>query len=181
MPKKRQVTGAVNKTIESGPTVKRGRGRPRKPKPPAKPKSKKRDLLLDERGKFKPGNPGGPGRPPAQREAAYLRAVREAVSPEDMSKLAVVLMKAAMKGSIQAARLLCEHLLPKPTDRLRIEQDFTMPWERDESEFRAAGMSPAELDRNVFDFVADLVRREQAARGEKLKEVPMVKNVISEQ
>lgn len=142
--------------------------------------------IRETNGRFTKGSPGGPGRLPAQREAAYLRAVREAVTPEEMAELACLLLEKAMGGSIQAARLLCEHLLPKPTERMRIEQDFVMPWERDESEFRVAGASPDEIDRNVFDFVADMVRKQQAAgRGGEVKsegkKLPGVSNVISEQ
>lgn len=38
---------------------------------------------FNEKGKFKEGNPGGPGRPPKARELAYLAVIQEVVTLQD--------------------------------------------------------------------------------------------------
>lgn len=70
----------------------------------------------DRRGRFTPGNSGGPGNPHAAQVAKLRAALLEAVTPQDLRAVVAALVKAAKGGSVPAARELMERILGKPTE-----------------------------------------------------------------
>ena len=79
----------------------------------------------DARGRFAPGNSGGPGRPPAASVHEHRAALVNAVSPDDIRAVARMLVDKALAGDIGAAKLLFERLFgpAQPADVLeRIEE-----------------------------------------------------------
>lgn len=65
----------------------------------------------DERGRFAVGNPGGPGRPRRQTEAAYLQALSEACPPERWARICEKVAALAESGDLRAIAWLSKHLL----------------------------------------------------------------------
>lgn len=96
----------------------------------------------DPRGRFAPGNGGGPGRPRKEREAVYQAAFSDALPPATFGAIVRMLATKALGGSVQAARLLIEHAIGRPS--LKIE------WS-DDSEFRVAGLTPDGATANLIE------------------------------
>ena len=68
----------------------------------------------DARGRFAPGNSGGPGRPPSASVHEHRAALVAAVSPADIQRVAKMLVDKALAGDIGAAKLLFERLFGPP-------------------------------------------------------------------
>ena len=68
----------------------------------------------DAKGRFMPGNPGGPGNPFARQTAALRQALLDAITPQDMQAIAAKLIEQAKDGNIQAAKLLFTYAIGKP-------------------------------------------------------------------
>lgn len=68
----------------------------------------------DQGGRFLPGNPGGPGRPRGE-PAKLARATREKWSGR-FDQLAENIMDQALKGDLEAARIVMERMWPRPKD-----------------------------------------------------------------
>jgi len=66
-------------------------------------------------GQFAKGNRGGPGRPRLDAEQKYLRALRKALPQKDVHAIVEKLVIKAKSGNIQAAKLLLEYAIGKPT------------------------------------------------------------------
>jgi hypothetical protein len=76
----------------------------------------------DKKGRFRAGNPGGPGNPLA-RKVGKLRAVLLAsVSVKDIRLVARVLVKEARRGNMQAVRELLDRLFGRPVEADLIER-----------------------------------------------------------
>ncbi len=67
----------------------------------------------DSKGRFLPGNPGGPGNPQARNVATWRKALAEAVSADDVTQVAQRLVEAAKAGEPWAVRELLDRLLGK--------------------------------------------------------------------
>jgi hypothetical protein len=67
--------------------------------------------VRDEKGRFATGNKGGPGRPSRAVELDYLNAVREAVPPERLRKIARRAGRDAENGDPKARRWLSDVLI----------------------------------------------------------------------
>jgi hypothetical protein len=65
-------------------------------------------------GRFLKGNPGGPGNPTYRRLAAARRVLLEAVTVDDLRKLAAALLERAIAGDNEAARILLSYCVGKP-------------------------------------------------------------------
>ena len=65
------------------------------------------------RGRFAPGNGGGPGNPYARQVAALRKALLEVVTPEALAQVARALLDKAKDGDIAAAKLLLSYALGK--------------------------------------------------------------------
>lgn len=68
----------------------------------------------DTRGRFAPGNKGGPGNPHAAKVARLRKALVGAVSEKDVRALAKDMVREARAGNVQAAKLLLSYLLGPP-------------------------------------------------------------------
>lgn len=70
----------------------------------------------DGRGRFTPGNRGGPGNPHAAQVARLRAAMLEAITPEDVAAAIRALADAARQGNVQAIRELLDRGIGKPTE-----------------------------------------------------------------
>lgn len=70
--------------------------------------------VRDGKGRFLPGNPGGPGNPNIRHVAAWRQALNEAVSPEDVAEVAQKLVTAAKASEAWAVHELFDRLFGKP-------------------------------------------------------------------
>ena len=68
----------------------------------------------DGRGRFAPGNPGGPGRPRRKVERDYLGRMSDAVSLDDWQRITHRAVQDALDGDGTARAWLSRHLLPIP-------------------------------------------------------------------
>ena len=68
----------------------------------------------DARGRFAPGNPGGPGNPFARQVAALRQAFVRAVPPERIERIASKMADLADAGDVQAAKLVMAYAIGKP-------------------------------------------------------------------
>ena len=68
------------------------------------------------RGRFAPGNPGGPGNPYAKRVADLRAALLESVTEADIRAVARALVKRAKAGEVPAIRELLDRLVGKRED-----------------------------------------------------------------
>jgi len=73
------------------------------------------DTGRDARGRFQPGNPGGPGNPFSRRVAALRQALLNAVTPEDLQGIVAAMLERAKQGDVAAARLVLAYAVGKPT------------------------------------------------------------------
>lgn len=69
----------------------------------------------DERGRFLPGNPGGPGNPMAARVAEYRRAAMDAVGVDEVRGVFRMLCDKALAGDVVAAKVLLDRLFGRAT------------------------------------------------------------------
>src|SRR5262245_29018265 len=87
---------------------------------PGAPKG--RDPWRDERGRFLPGNPGGPGNPHV-RELARLRAKWREMTPDVVfESLQGALLGKALAGHFPALKLSLEYMMSKPDRSVDIDE-----------------------------------------------------------
>ena len=72
----------------------------------------------DAHGRFLPGAPGGPGRPPAAKEERYYQLTREAVTENDWLAIVTTTIERAKKGDRWAREWLGNYLLGRPVQRV---------------------------------------------------------------
>ncbi len=77
--------------------------------------SKRSEIERDGRGRFAPGNCGGPGRP--RGEAEYLQTLTNAVSLDEWEKICTRAAKDALNGDAKARHWLAKYLLPRGGER----------------------------------------------------------------
>lgn len=90
------------------------------------------DDFRDRKGRFLPGNPGGPGNPQARNVGTWRLALADAVSAEDMAEVARKLVKAAKKGAPWAVKELFDRCLGKPHVQIELQADTDYIREYDE-------------------------------------------------
>lgn len=66
-------------------------------------------------GRFLPGNAGGPGNPRARQTAALREALYKTVTPKALGSVVEALLKKALDGDVQAAALLFNYALGRPS------------------------------------------------------------------
>ena len=76
----------------------------------------------DARGRFAPGNAGGPGNPLGGKVARLRSALVEAVTEDDMAAIARKLIDMAKGGDVTAIRELLTRTLGKPIEADLIER-----------------------------------------------------------
>jgi len=69
----------------------------------------------NENGQFAKGNGGGPGRPRLDAEQKYLRTLHRSLLQRDVREIVKKLIGKAKTGNIQAAKVLLEYAIGKPT------------------------------------------------------------------
>jgi hypothetical protein len=77
-------------------------------------KSDGKKPLRDEKGRFLPGNTGGPGRP--QGEPCTTARVLRGQFSDKAEEVAQVVLDQALSGDLEAARIVLERIYPKPKD-----------------------------------------------------------------
>jgi hypothetical protein len=77
----------------------------------------KQDSTRGEKGRFKTGNPGGPGRPPRQTEFEYLRAISESCGVETFKEIVTATVEAARRGDDKARAWLSNYLVGNPESK----------------------------------------------------------------
>jgi len=70
----------------------------------------------DGRGRFAPGNRGGPGNPHAAQVSRLRSALLDAVTPADMRDVVRALVDKAKGGDVHAASVLFDRVLGKPLE-----------------------------------------------------------------
>jgi hypothetical protein len=85
------------------------------------------DIGRDVYGRFKTGNPGGPGNPFARKCAALRKALLDAVTEDDIMDMTRVLVLLGKTGDKEAIKLLWQYAVGKPLpakdpDRMDIEE-----------------------------------------------------------
>jgi len=76
--------------------------------------------IRDNKGRFLPGNPGGPGNPQAHNIAAWRKALADSISADDIADVAMQLLDAAKAGKPWAIRELLDRCMGKS----RVQIDF---------------------------------------------------------
>src|SRR3990172_1770258 len=79
-----------------------------------------------ETGRFKEGNPGGPGNPYARRSALLRALTQKAVTEDDLKAIVEAILKKAREGNIHAASFIFDRCVGKPApapDPDRIDVD----------------------------------------------------------
>lgn len=75
---------------------------------------------MENKGKFKEGNPGGPGRPPKEREAKFLEVTLSAVTFKDWEEIVKKAVAQAKRGDNIARKWLGDYLIGAPIQRQEI-------------------------------------------------------------
>jgi hypothetical protein len=68
----------------------------------------------DSNGRFAAGNSGGPGNPFARQVAGLRQALINSITPDDFHAIAQKLLRLALAGNVQAAKLLLAYTVGKP-------------------------------------------------------------------
>lgn len=84
-----------------------------KKKPAARKPRKLDPSQRDEKGKFVKGWQGGPGNPSARRSIEIRRAFEEAITESDLKAIAKTLVKRAIAGDTDAAKIVLDRTLGK--------------------------------------------------------------------
>lgn len=71
-------------------------------------------ITKDERGRFAPGNGGGPGRPPVATERTYLHSLQTACPPERWERIVSRAVDDAEAGDAKARDFLARYLIGTP-------------------------------------------------------------------
>jgi hypothetical protein len=74
--------------------------------------------LHDEKGKFRKGNPGGPGRPKKEREITYYRILELSVSENDWAEICKKAAEQAKRGDAVARKWISDYLIGSPIQRM---------------------------------------------------------------
>jgi hypothetical protein len=115
----------------------------------------------DAKGRFRPGNPGGPGNPFARRIAELRKIIVDALNDAEMLAITHAMIVRAKAGDVSAARLLYQYALGKPAkaanpDRVDIDE-FNL---REDAAIPASDWVPI-LNRFTADSINQLVGEAQ--------------------
>ncbi len=93
-------------------------------------------------GKFVKGWKGGPGNPAARAVAARRKALLDAVSPEDVGRVARKLCEQALAGDVAASKVLLSYVVGRPAE-------VPNPDTLDLQEFQLLAQNPTIADLNA--------------------------------
>src|SRR6478735_5679239 len=88
----------------------------------------------DAKGRFLPGNGGGPGNPFARRTAAVRKRLLERVTDDDVDQLVDALLARAKSGDVPALRLAFSYLVGKPEAAQDPDRMDLHEWEQRKAE-----------------------------------------------
>jgi hypothetical protein len=95
----------------------------------------------DPKGRFLPGNGGGPGNPFARAVAALRQTLLRSVSEADMEAITAALVARARAGDPAATKLLFQYVLGKPTETVDPDQLDVDEWQK----LQASARHPKEM------------------------------------
>jgi len=135
----------------------------------------------DAKGRFAPGNPGGPGNPFARQVAALRQALLNSVTPADLQAVAKALIQRAVEGNVQAAKLLLSYTIGKPQpapepDRMDADEwnvyQETAPMKHESATVIQAGVPEAHLQivRMMRPLVTQMMTQQLAAMANETPE-----------
>lgn len=75
----------------------------------------------DDRGRFVPGHPGGPGRPKRETEGEYLKTLQEVVTVDAWRLIVERAVADAIEGDPKARSWIGNYLLGLPSQRLEVD------------------------------------------------------------
>ena len=80
-------------------------------------------VLRDESGRFTPGTAPGPGRTDLADRGRYLKAVKTAVTHDDLVGVLKSMVTKATNGDVAAGRLILEYTLGRPALAISVENE----------------------------------------------------------
>lgn len=80
-------------------------------------------MTRDGNGKFAKGNPGGPGRPPKEREVKFYDITLSAVSLDDWKLIVKKAVDQAKRGDGVARKWLADYLIGEPEKNVNLKTD----------------------------------------------------------
>jgi hypothetical protein len=125
----------------------------------------------DARGRFLPGNPGGPGNPFGRKVAAFRTAMIKRVTQEKFDQAVDTLAEMAIGGNLQALKLLFSYVVGKPEqaadlDRMDIDEwnvyRDAVPMKSEAATVMQAGDPQLQLDylRLMRPIITEILREE---------------------
>jgi len=94
--------------------------------------------VRDDKGRFLPGNPGGPGNPQARNVGTWRQALAGAVSAEDVAEVTRKLVEAAKAGEPWAVKEFFDRTMGKPHVQVELQGNVERLREMDEAELAEA-------------------------------------------
>jgi hypothetical protein len=125
----------------------------------------------DARGRFMPGNPGGPGNPFGRKVAAFRQLLLKCVTEDDFRKVIAAVISSAAEGNAQAQKLFLTYVIGKPErtvdpDRMDIDEwnvyRDAVPMKAEAATVMQAGDPQLQLDylRLMRPIITEIMREE---------------------
>jgi hypothetical protein len=119
----------------------------------------------DGKGRFAPGNPGGPGRPRGARERLQA-AAEDAITPEHIGAMMRKALVLALQGNLNAMRFVVERVCGRPPDAVGqgLALDMKLPRLRTAADCNAAterlveGLIKGTVDREAAKVLVDAIQ-----------------------
>ena len=83
--------------------------------------------MHDTAGKFKKGNPGGPGNPNMKLFSQYRKALETAITKKDFKAVVKKLLDLAKAGDVQAIKILLDRTLGKAAQNINLNSIGLQP------------------------------------------------------
>jgi hypothetical protein len=112
----------------------------------------------DARGRFIPGNKGGPGNPFARKVAELRKTLVNFVTEDDMKHIAFVLKERAMGGELAAIKLLFQYILGKPTEAIDPDRLDVDEWQKLQETARPAEEMTTVMGRLPLNTLMDVTK-----------------------
>ena len=112
----------------------------------------------DTRGRFAPGNPGGPGNPYARQVAAMRKLMVNFFNEDRMNHIAIILYEKASRGDLGAMKFIFQYVMGKPPetvdpDRLDIDE-----WQKMQERARPPEEISKVIDAMPVDKMCEMAR-----------------------
>jgi hypothetical protein len=127
----------------------------------------------DARGRFVPGNKGGPGNPFARKVAELRKTLVNFVTEDDMKHIAFVLKERAMAGELAAIKLLFQYILGKPNEAVDPDRLDLDEWQKLQETARPAKEVTDVMGRLPVNALMDLTKIAWPCQVDKTYTLPM--------